>query len=257
MSPLINIPKDSFYSAMRQSLKAPGLINPYQPNKYINFKSRFAGALLNQPGTHTAKALLRAGVIVNPSFTMTGLIHARYFKSINRFSGLLSQSLSGRQYNFATTLQRLQPLLNPERVRFATYLAETAALTVAPADVLLLPKLDCNSIHDIKAKKVAVENYVKDAERILEHESATPENDWFEKVYPIPQLNLWERVNDKTGASIILMDIIFSLLSRLVVESDMETIKKLGEIIHILLLSYIAVKGFCYAGDKACEEKRL
>ena len=120
---------------MLHSLRFPAQINPYHPDKYINFRSKFADALLNQPGTNTAKALLRAGVIVHPSFTMAGLIHDRYFSSVNRFAGLLGQSVSQRQMDFAAKLQRLQPLLNPEYVDNVSHLAGWANLTFEWYDI--------------------------------------------------------------------------------------------------------------------------
>ena len=225
MSLMTNIPKDSFRSAMLHSLRFPAQINPYHPDKYINFRSKFADALLNQPGTNTAKALLRAGVIVHPSFTMAGLIHDRYFSSVNRFAGLLGQSVSQRQMDFAAKLQRLQPLLNPEHVRIASDLAESIEVTDEPADVIPLPRLDIESIHNDESRAAAVDNYVQAATDILEQDIPHHVTDWFERVYPIQRLRLWEKMPDKPETLIFLNEIIMSLLVQMVVASDVEKLK--------------------------------
>ncbi len=255
LGPITNVPKDSFHFAMQQYfLKVDALINPYHTGKYINFRSKFADVLLNQPGTHTAKALLRTGVIVNPSFTMASLIHERYFSSINRFAGLLGQSASHRQMDFAAKLQCLQPLLNPECVRIASDLAESVAVTDEPADVIPLPRLDIESIHNNESRKAAVDNYVEAVVDILEQDVPHHVTDWFERVYPIQRLKLWEIMPDKLGAFLSLNKLVAALLTQMVVASDIETLKKYEDVIDILLVAYFFFRCLFASIDKACKE---
>lgn len=255
MSPLANVPKGSFRSAMQQHfLKTDALINPYHSGKYINFRSKFAEVLLNQPGTHTAKALLRTGVIVDPSFTMAGLINDRYFSSINRVFGLLGTSASQRQFDFATKIQRLHPLLNPEYVRIASDLAESVVVTAESADIITLPKLDIELIHNDESRKAAVDNYVEAAVNILEQDIPHYVTDWFERVYPIQRLKLWGKIPDKLGTVLFLNKLVAALLTQMVVVSDIENIKKYEEVVDILLVAYCFFRCLFAAMDEACEE---
>lgn len=180
--------------------------------------------------------------------------HARYFSTFNQFAGILGQSAFERQMEFAEKLQRLQPLLNPEYVRIASDLTESVAGTVEPADVIPLPKLDIESIHDDESRKAAVDNYAEAAVDILEQDIPHHVTDWFERVYPIQRLKLWEKIPDKLGTFLFLNKLVAALLTQMVVASDIETLKKYEDVVDILLVAYCLFRCLFAAMDKACEE---
>lgn len=188
---MVNAPKNSFYSAMQQSLKIAELINPYHPNKYINFRSKQVNALLNQPGTHTAKALLRTGIIVDPSFTMAGLIHARYFSTFNRFAGILGQTAFERQMDFAAKLQQLQPLLNPEYVRNVSCLAGWADLTFEYARI---PETETG-----EEKQVTIESIIE----------VLSDTETLDSPYAIGFYQTWKNIPDKAQFLGIVFDLAY------------------------------------------------
>ena len=180
--------------------------------------------------------------------------HTRYFSAFNQFAGILGQSAFERQMEFAEKLQRLQPLLNPEHVRIASDLAESIEVTDEPADVIPLPRLDIESIHNDESRAAAVDNYVQAATDILEQDIPHHVTDWFERVYPIQRLRLWEKMPDKPETLIFLNEIIMSLLVQMVVASDVEKLKIFEAVCSKLLMAYCVFRCLFAAMDKACEE---
>lgn len=191
----MNAHRDLFYSAMQRSLKVAALINPYHPDKYINFRSKQADALLNQPGTYTAKALLRTGVIVDSSFTMVGLIHDRYFSTFNRFAGVLGQTSFKRQMDFAAKLQRLQPLLNPEYVHNVSRLAGCANLALN------------HQWYDIEFQGMDID--ARKRETIDELLEVLSDSESLDSTYAIGFYQVWEEIPDKTRFLEIILNLAY------------------------------------------------
>lgn len=177
------------------------------------------------------------------------------YGSLDWYDRIFTSKLTGKTLRLASTIQRVDSLLNPEYVRVTAQAATTVGDALKNVGIVVeLPELDFSNANTETDRKEIVEKFINDTEVVLQQGSATCVTDWNDCVQANLTLSRWKTIQDKPEVLLVLFDFLIFFLVKMVEATDIETVKSFGEVVRIILEAFIICKAFYDADIRRCEE---